>query len=419
MEGMEKNVQESEKQIVQLSSELALGKTQLNELEELRQKLSPETAVCPLCNCPLTKEGLEHVITERNAKILETRAKITEAEAKLPKAKEMHEKLAKDLKNAQLMDGRLALLRQSLADEEKLKAEVSKLVESAKATAAKKEELQKAGAAINKEVETIILKINELENSIKKQATLKFSEEKLRETKERLEKTPFDPLLYDNKRTAIESAKIEVERLAAAFAGMKEQLKVQDELLSTIAKEIAHLQSIEKEVIHLAKLEEELTIYKSALLETQLSLRASLVEAINLAMNEIWHIFYPHRNYRAIRLNVSEKDYSLEVHDNEWKTLERIASGGERACAVLTLRVALATVLTPNLSLLILDEPTHNLDKDAIELLSNTLQFKVPSIIEQTVIISHEEALIGSDFATSYRLSRDKENFGATIAERV
>src|SRR3989338_10760274 len=111
------------------------------------------------------------------------------------------------------------------------------------------------------------------------------------------------------------------------------------------------------EISKLASLEEEVTIYKNALVETQTNLRVDLIEAINAAMNEIWHIFYPYKDYKALKLNVTEKDYLFEVFDGEWKTLESVASGGERACAALTLRVALAMVLTPNLSMLILDEP--------------------------------------------------------------
>jgi DNA repair exonuclease SbcCD ATPase subunit len=74
-------------------------------------------------------------------------------------------------------------------------------------------------------------------------------------------------------------------------------------------------------------------------------------------------------------------------------------------------------VLTPRLSWLILDEPTHNLDKEAINLLSHALQFKVPEVVKQTFVITHEEGLMGSDFASSYRLTRDKEQNGETKVE--
>ena len=69
--------------------------------------------------------------------------------------------------------------------------------------------------------------------------------------------------------------------------------------------------------------------------------------------------------------------------------------------------------------MLILDEPTHNLDKEAVELLSQTLQFKVPEVVEQTFVITHEEALMGSEFASSYKLSRNKEGFEATKVEKI
>jgi DNA repair exonuclease SbcCD ATPase subunit len=76
-------------------------------------------------------------------------------------------------------------------------------------------------------------------------------------------------------------------------------------------------------------------------------------------------------------------------------------------------------VLTPNLSWLILDEPTHNLDSEAINLLSLTLQTRVPEVVKQTFVITHEDGLMGADFASSYRLVRDKGALGATKTERI
>lgn len=192
------------------------------------------------------------------------------------------------------------------------------------------------------------------------------------------------------------------------------------DMLNMLRAELGTIRSLEKEAAGLAKLEEELAIYKNAVVETQVSLRASLIDAINTAMNEIWPMFYPYGNYPAIRLEVSDKDYLFEVSDGgAWKGLESMASGGERASAALTLRVALAMVLTPKLGWLILDEPTHNLDTDAIEMLSSALQVKVPQVVNQTFVITHEEGLMGSDFASSYRLSRDKEHNGDTKVETI
>ena len=66
-----------------------------------------------------------------------------------------------------------------------------------------------------------------------------------------------------------------------------------------------------------------------------------------------------------------------------------------------------------------MDEPTHNLDRESISLLSETLQQKVPEIVEQTFVITHEELLVGSDFSLSYRLKRDKGKFEPTQIEQL
>jgi hypothetical protein len=47
------------------------------------------------------------------------------------------------------------------------------------------------------------------------------------------------------------------------------------------------------------------------------------------------------------------------------------------------------------------------------------LQLKVPQVVNQTFVITHEEALMGSDFASSYRLDRDKERDGPTKTEKM
>lgn len=283
----------------------------------------------------------------------------------------------------------------------------------------KKQELHLVFASLSKELETLLSQLNELENLVKKKLQLERLEKDLASIKEKLKQSVFNSEQFEHVREELAKKKIAYEKYNGELLNLRNQLKAVVDMAAMLEREIAQLESVEKEITHLIKLEEELTIYKNALLETQLALRANLMEAINLAMNEIWHIFYPYKNYKALRLNVTDKDYSFEIFDSEWRVLESIASGGERACAALTLRVALATVLTPNLSWLILDEPTHNLDKEAVDLLSQTLQFKVPNVIQQTFVITHEEGLMGSEFASNYRLARDKENFGATKIEKI
>jgi len=89
--------------------------------------------------------------------------------------------------------------------------------------------------------------------------------------------------------------------------------------------------------------------------------------------------------------------------------VEGVTSGGERSTASLTLRIALSLVLTQNLSWLVLDEPTHNLDKQAIKELATTLREHLPEIVDQIFIITHEPELEKAASSYLYILERNKE----------
>jgi DNA repair exonuclease SbcCD ATPase subunit len=58
---------------------------------------------------------------------------------------------------------------------------------------------------------------------------------------------------------------------------------------------------------------------------------------------------------------------------------------------------------------LVLDEPTHNLDRRAIKELSVTLREHLPKIVDQIFIITHEEELESAASGYLYRLERNKE----------
>ena len=82
--------------------------------------------------------------------------------------------------------------------------------------------------------------------------------------------------------------------------------------------------------------------------------------------------------------------------------------------AALTLRIAFALVLAPQLKWLVLDEPTANLDVKAVEDLATTLSERIGSFVDQVFIITHDEKLENAVTGSAYRLHRDKEKDGFT-----
>ena len=66
------------------------------------------------------------------------------------------------------------------------------------------------------------------------------------------------------------------------------------------------------------------------------------------------------------------------------------------------------------MQLLVLDEPTANLDRNAIHVMSTTLRERINEFIDQVFIITHEEELEEAVTGNAYRLERDKTRDEAT-----
>lgn len=164
----------------------------------------------------------------------------------------------------------------------------------------------------------------------------------------------------------------------------------------------------------------ELTIYSAALIQTQETLRNELIGAINEALKSIWLEVYPYGDYTSLQLFPTKSDYEVQIKrlNNEWIDIERV-SGGEKTCASLSLRVALSMVLAPNLSWLVLDEPTHNLDANAVNLLARALHDSIPRIVRQTFIITHDEKLKEAATASVHKFERNKNQNQPTTVEQI
>ena len=192
-----------------------------------------------------------------------------------------------------------------------------------------------------------------------------------------------------------------------------------EELIAALRKEGAALLEKQALAAKYSEAAENMLIYKNSLAAAQSELRNVLVEEINAALAEIWPAVYPYSDYSGVKLEADEKDYRLLMGKAGWREVDSVASGGERACLCLALRIAFATVLTPDVGWLILDEPTHNLDSEAVALLSEAINDKIPSIVEQTFVITHDPSLGETGQGSVYRLERDKGKNESTKVERI
>ncbi|MBI2040601.1 MAG: hypothetical protein HYT16_00695 [DPANN group archaeon] len=168
------------------------------------------------------------------------------------------------------------------------------------------------------------------------------------------------------------------------------------------AKRLGDLQQRKKqamdliaEISEMQRKTEFLQQFTNALLAAQETLRKELIIAVNEVTSNVWQQIYPYQKWVSAQLEASSEDYILKLRDadGDFVSVAGFASGGERMLASLALRIAFAKVMAPNLNILILDEPTHNLDEKAISTFVDLLREKALGFLDQVFIVTHEERL--------------------------
>lgn len=75
--------------------------------------------------------------------------------------------------------------------------------------------------------------------------------------------------------------------------------------------------------------------------------------------------------------------------------------------------------ITPKLSWLILDEPTHNLDEEAVRTLAISLHDQIPKIVSQTFVITHDENLRDAASGKLFKVERSTDIPEVSAVEEI
>lgn len=154
----------------------------------------------------------------------------------------------------------------------------------------------------------------------------------------------------------------------------------------------------------------DLNQYKQALEWALLKYHAEHMERINELIREFWRDIYRGNDIDYIQIRTDEqasgdkrRSYNYRVVQCKSGTeidMRGRCSAGQRVLASIIIRMALAETFSSNCSVLALDEPTTNLDKENIESLCMALRKIIDSRKEQSnfmlLVITHDE-----DFVTS------------------
>lgn len=427
---LDKEMDEKKLQIEKFVGEIEAMKIKIQDLQEIIEQLSSVEGKCPLCNAKLTDEKKIILIKQKAFQIDSLKEKIMKD---LKKKTETE----KDLKNLEETTDKLQEMLELIKDIDKIKTELENtksiyavLSESASKLEAELKLLRKEVSSTEEKFRDVSTQKLKLEQSFSEIGNYEEKKNRLESLLKKREEILFHLKESENVLSGkqLDVTESELRRLVVKEKELETKFAAADQLIDERQKRLQEYESIlqnaeknKSEIERLEKILQELKKFEKALEETQLELRKEFVVSVNYAMNDLWKNLYPYQDFVGIKLAIDEGDYVLQLEERSgrWVNVEGFASGGERSIAALTLRIAFALVLAPQLRWLVLDEPTANLDAKAVEDLATTLSERIGSFIDQVFLITHDERLENAITGAAYRFYRDKSTDSITQVNMI
>jgi len=418
-DNVSEQLKENAAKLQRLVEELAAAKARISDLQEQMDAVSKLEGVCPLCGSGLSSEKKKFIIIEKTREVEALVAKVQKAAdekiateertGQLELAAKKLDELLKEIADLDAVNEELAKSKQMLAEQS----------ESLERTSAQFEALAEEMGIVRKELDAATTEKQRLEIVTAQMKDYKRQKQRIAELQSERDRTKA--AVYELEERTPAGRLEEAERALRTLAAKEREIETKIVSTEQLAKEkqarmdeYAHavdaVHKEKEEVARLEKLAADLKVFAEALKQTQAGLRKEFVEAVNYTMNRLWQTLYPYQDFIGIRLGIEEGDYVLQLQERSlsWVNVEGVASGGERSIACLAMRIAFALVLVPHLRMLVLDEPTVNLDANSVKVLADTLKEGIAEFIDQCFIITHEEALEEAITGNLYRLERDK-----------
>jgi len=410
---------EKEKRYQEIIARIEVLRNEIKKNEEAILQLSYAESKCPVCDTKLTDDKKKKIVERKQKEIEENKKEesslIKEKSDILKQIEEIKNKLKEIERMRVLTKDKEKLLKELEVDESSLKINednkvgIVKEIEELKNVIKEKEELLRKILEERSTLETTRKRILDLEDLKAKIVEYEKRKEELEREIEELSKI-IEGKNVEEFEKMLREISIKERELAVEIRGIEEILRREIKRKEEIEKSLEFGEKEKLEVERLNKILIDLKVFKQALEITQVKIREDFVETVNHYMANIWPNLYPYGDYVSIALKIEEGDYVLQLQERSgrWINVEGIASGGERSLACLALRIAFSLALAPQLRILILDEPTHNLDQKAVEELAKVLRENVSEFMDQVFIITHDERLQEAVTGKAYKLERDK-----------
>jgi exonuclease SbcC len=412
LEDIDDELDEHEKQEQELQETISEARAELDQIEDTLASLSTAADACPTCGQELTDEHRLEILQESKARKDELEGRIEETEDEL-------EDTTETIEDLEARRDRLLSYRGIEEDIEETEQELEEARETIDEHGTAKEDLEdKIKGKDRDEIEQDLDAAEEAIEYYEIRDDIDAKREKLEKIEEELDEIAFDEEELDELNERRSELQSDIRVLRNEIETKTELLEEREKRLEDLEDQQERIEDLEEAVEKYDLLRDALGDLERSLEETQSEMRRRFVAQANDVMQTVWDRVYPYDDYSSIRLRAGD-DYVLEIKDDrgDWFSVEGEVSGGERHTAALSLRIALSLVLAPGLKLLILDEPTHNLDTRAIDDLAETMRANVADLVDQLFVITHDEQLETAVTASLYHLRKKDTDHGLTEVE--
>jgi exonuclease SbcC len=406
---------------IQMNVQKSLAK--ISELEDGVHELSMAGSACPVCNSKLTEAKKSGLLSKKKKQLEELKKTVDVSNPLIEKIQEEIGKLEKKFKETERLEERIGQIKDSKTQLKNLTKELKELKEKVRGFLTQKKMFEKNIEMFENNLKDLKKRQDDIKQVISKKEEADVKLERMKEYGQRLTQLGMErEMLSSFSMSILEKVEQDYQtiiglekELQAHLSNQAEIINEKHKLLDEIENKRKLLENYKLEVKRIEAIAEQLQFLENALEATQEQLRKDFVTAVNDAMQSIWSELYPYKDIFNIKLGIEEGDYVLQLQDSSgWIAADGIASGGERSIACLALRIALSLVLAPNVGMLVLDEPTHNLDSKSVEELANVLREKITKFVEQVFLITHDPSLENAVSGYLYRLEREKAKDGFT-----
>lgn len=420
-----KNIEEKRNTYEKFVGEVQELRSKIKDVDEIIHQLSSLEGRCPICESELTEDKKGMLIKQKQQQVRDLKERLEEAS----KRKELNEKELEKLQDAAKKLDEMIIeikdfdsLDEDFENSKKLFLELSRnIIETENQLSQIKKEmggleiLLKEATEKRQQLEIFLMKQKDFEERKKRLDELtknvKELEVKIGDNENKIAGRDLQEM--DKRLKELIASEREIETKISSFGQLSDEkskrIKEYEDKLNGAVRQ-------KEDVLRLEKLIKDLRIFEKSLEQTQIELRTEFVQAVNYTMERVWPALYPYQDFIGVRLSIEEGDYVLQLREKSGRmaNADGVASGGERSLACLALRIAFSLVLAPHMRMLILDEPTANLDSKSVAELAATLRGRINEFIDQTFLITHQAELEDAVTGNAYRIERDKEKDGTT-----